>query len=324
MTGTDTGVSVVIATYNRCHLLPWLFDGLARQTVDVSEVVVVDDGSTDATPVVLRGLARRARFPVRAIRLERNVGPGAARNAGWQVARSEVVAFVDDDCRPTPTWLAAIADAAVTSEIVQGATLPDPAGAARRGPWSHTVEIPSATGTFETCNIAYRRTLLEKLGGFDESYRTGEDVDLGCRAVEAGARFMFSAEAVVHHDVSRSDWFAYLRRLRRYDGAVRAIREHPETRRNLFRGVLYSEAHPPAVLAALGLAVVVAARGSGRLAAVGAVLLAPYLHHRVFVSQVPAARKWTWPWTIPLALGADVVETAALARASLRWRTLVL
>jgi len=323
--GDDTGsavrpptVTVVVATCNRARLLAWLFDGLAQQTCRDFEVVVVDDASTDATPVRMRMLARRAPFEVQHIRLAHNHGPAGARNAGWQRGTGDVVAFIDDDCHPGPDWICELAAAMESADIVQGRTIADPA--AKRGPWSHTVEIDRMTGAFETCNVAYRRALLERLGGFDESYRTGEDVDLGCRAVATGARVAFAPGAVVQHEVSPSSWPAYVCRLRHRDGAVRAIAAHPQMRRNLFHGWLFSPAHPPAIIAAMAIAGLARQRRTRSAVA----LLAPYAAYRAWVVQVPHARKWTWPWVLPLALVADLVEVGVLLRASARYRSLVL
>ena len=313
-------VTVVVATYNRARSLARLFDGLVHQAFQDFDVVIVDDASTDSTPIRIRTLTRRVPFEVQHIRLSRNHGPGGARNVGWRRATGEVVAFIDDDCRPGPEWICELLGAMRSVDIVQGRTIADPA--AERGPWSHTMEIERMTGSFETCNVAYRRALLERVRGFDESYRTGEDVDLGCRAVASGARAAFAPGAVVQHDVSPSSWIAHLRRLRHRDGAVRAIAAHPEMRRNLFHGWLFSPTHPPAILAAAAIAGLARPGRTPRPAVVA--LLAPYLASRAWVVQVPHARKWTWPWVLPLALAADLLEVGVLLRASARYRTLVL
>ena len=322
---TDAGrrsptVTVVVATHNRAALLEALFEGLDRQTSKDFEVVMVDDASTDATPIRIRTLMRRVTFEVQHIRLTSNKGPAGARNVGWRRGAGDVVAFIDDDCCPGPEWVRELLAAMESADIVQGRTIADPA--AERGPWSHTMEIERMTGSFETCNVAYRRALLETVGGFDESYRTGEDVDLGCRAVARGARVAFAPGAVVQHNVSASSWPAHLRRLRHRDGAVRAIAAHPEMRRNLFHGWLFSPTHPAAMVAATAIAAL--ARPARSRTPTAVALLVPYAAYRACVVQVPHARKWTWPWVVPLALGADVWEVGVLLRGSVRYRTLVL
>jgi len=103
-------VTVVIPTYARPERLRGCLAALARQTMaaDAFEVVVVDDGSPEpARPPTADALAGPA---VRVIRQE-NAGPSAARNRGVQEARGQLVAFTDDDCLPTPTWLESLVTA---------------------------------------------------------------------------------------------------------------------------------------------------------------------------------------------------------------------
>ena len=186
-------VSVVVATHNRALRLAQLLAGLRRQTLALErfEVIVVDDGSSDATQNVLtrEAEARRA-APLHPARGRPRRTRAAARNRGWQLARAPVVAFTDDDCVPTPTWLETLLRAARSNPnaIVRGRTLPNPAEAHALGSFAKTVRIDAPSPHFETCNVAYPRRLLERIGGFDESFTTaaGEDSDLGCRAVDGG------------------------------------------------------------------------------------------------------------------------------------------
>ncbi|MFJ2032008.1 glycosyltransferase family 2 protein [Streptosporangium sp. NPDC087985] len=117
----DGSVSAVIATYNRCphdpgtrladNPLAWALDSLlAQHGTALGEVVVVDDGSTDHTPAVLRCYQRKAaRVPVRVLRLSVRRGVTAARNAGLGAARGRWVLFSDDDCVSAPDQVAGAA-----------------------------------------------------------------------------------------------------------------------------------------------------------------------------------------------------------------------
>ena len=166
---SEVAVSVVVATYNRAHLLRRLIDALERQGDGVAfETIVVDDASTDATRRTLDQLATTSPFPLVALHRVTNGGAAAARNAGWRVARGDLILFTDDDCAPQPGWVAALARAAEAADIVQGATVPDPAQVGNLGPFSHTIEVTREAGEYETCNMAYRREVLEALGGFGE------------------------------------------------------------------------------------------------------------------------------------------------------------
>ena len=98
--------SVVIRTRNRCTTLATLLERVAPQAeAAAAEVVVVDNGSTDDTPELLRPLEAQGQ-----LRVVREPTPGAtrARNAGARAARGEVVAFVDDDALPSDGWLTAL------------------------------------------------------------------------------------------------------------------------------------------------------------------------------------------------------------------------
>jgi glycosyltransferase involved in cell wall biosynthesis len=179
----DPQASVVIATHNRRDRILRTLDALAGQVgAPPFEVIVVDDGSTDWTHAALTARTGDP-YPLRAIRQEPNRGPAAARNAGWRAATAGVVCFTDDDCTPDPGWLAALTAASDHADISQGRTMPDPGQAGNRGPFSRTMTVPFEEGFYETCNIAYHRGLLERLGGFDESFRYpyGEDTDLAWR-----------------------------------------------------------------------------------------------------------------------------------------------
>lgn len=197
--------SVVVPTYQRAGYLPDLVAALEAQTLGPEhfEVVIVDNGSLDATIEVLGQLAAGSPLALRALRIEANHGPAAARNLGWRAAAAPVVAFLDDDCLPEPGWLEA-GLGAITSDsrlgIVQGTTLrPDDAVLTT---WSLVREVTGPTALFEGCNIFYRREALEVTHGFDEAIGWwGEDTALGWSVLEQGWDRGFAAGAVVRHEV---------------------------------------------------------------------------------------------------------------------------
>ena len=91
-------LTVVVCSYNGANKIDTCLEALAKQNVRVP-VVVVDDGSTDAVADVASGFEG-----VEVVRLETNVGLSAARNIGVEYAKSEFVAFCDDDCIPPAEW----------------------------------------------------------------------------------------------------------------------------------------------------------------------------------------------------------------------------
>lgn len=102
-------ISIIMAAYNaEAHIAPAL-DSLARQTFDDWELIVVDDGSTDATCSIIRArIEGDAR--IRCIRLEVNGGPAVARNAGLDAARGEWVTVLDSDDHFEPNRLEVLLD----------------------------------------------------------------------------------------------------------------------------------------------------------------------------------------------------------------------
>ena len=98
-------VTVVAATHNRADRLAALLDALRAQTLGTErfDVVVVDDTSGDDTADVLAAAQARGDLALTVLRHATGRGPAAARNAGWRAARAPVIAFTDDDCRPSPS-----------------------------------------------------------------------------------------------------------------------------------------------------------------------------------------------------------------------------
>lgn len=318
-------VAVVIATYNRARLLRQTLDALTRQEgVDDFEVVVVDDASTDDT---WRKLEEWAAEDARLVpvRMPRNSGAAAARNIGWRAARAALIAFTDDDCTPQPGWLAALCAGLADADLVQGPTSPRPDQAGNYGPFCRTVTVEFEEGYYETCNIGYLADVLAKLGGFDETFRFpfGEDTDLAWRAKKTGARTAFVPEALVYHEVWPSRYSDYLRDIRRREGMVHLFSKHPEVRRQVGTGLWYRKGHKEALLAAGGLAVL-AGNVRSPLRWLGAAGLGLRYAWVCANSRFGPRPKYKWVGVVPLAFFADLVDTAAMARASIKYRTLLL
>jgi glycosyltransferase involved in cell wall biosynthesis len=232
-------VSVIVPARDAAATLPALLDALAAQERPPDEVIVVDDGSTDATPEI----AGRHRV-VTTVVPGGGDGPGAARNLGVARSTGEVLAFTDADCAPTPRWLAAaLAAFDDGADLVQGAVTPPPD--ARLGPWDRTVWVTHHFGLFETANLLVRSEVFHRAGGFEpwlspsRSKELGEDVWLGWRAVRVGARSAFVPDALVHHAVFERDARAFVAerlRLRYFPEMARRV---PELREAFFHRRLF-------------------------------------------------------------------------------------
>lgn len=321
-------VSVHIATYRRPAFLPELLACLEVQTLPAPrfEVVIVDDGSDDDTWSVLSEQVARSGLRLAALHTE-NRGAAAARNAAVTVSHGELLAFTDDDCLPSPRWLDSLVRAAGGVDLVQGRTEPDPDPAGMQsGPWARTIRIVEPTALFETCNIAYRRSAFERVGGFDEGHAVsarpgrhafGEDVLLGSAVVASGGARCFAPEALVHHRYLPATFGDHLRSMRELAGFPALARESSTVSAALWRRVFLTRRTAAFDLAAMA-TVLAALRRRPLLLA----LAAPWI-----VLTWPTTRSHGGrPGIVRLAqLGvADAVGAASLVEGSLRHGRLVL
>jgi glycosyltransferase involved in cell wall biosynthesis len=320
-------VAVVVATHSRANLLSRLVAALeAQQGVGEFEVVIVDDGSTDDTWAVLNHLARRSTLQLRPMRLLRNRGPATARNIGWRGTTADVIAFTDDDCAPEPQWLAGLVSGLTSAGIAQGRTIPDPEQVDHAGPFSRSMLVDHEDGFYQTCNVAYRRELLELNGGFEESFRfpAGEDTDLAWRVKSGGAATAFCPDAVVRHDVRESDLIVAIQDSWRWQSVALAISRHPQLRSLLPSPYIWRRSHQHVAAALSGLALLAAKPRSGRSRLAAVALLAPYIRHRTMSEPLPTVgprRRWL---LLPAAFAVDVSEVTACLVGSVRHRTFVL
>lgn len=180
-----------------------LVDALGRQTLDLMgiEVLIADDGSTDGSTAA--AAQRAGELRLRVLRGE-PVNSYAARNRGIAAARGPVIAFCDADCEPQSAWLedgiAALADSDIAAGRIRLAV------PVRRSVW-HLLDVDTFLdqeravrgGAAATANLFVRRSVFERLGGFDDSQPNQGDHDFVGRAVAAGFRLKFAEGAVVFH-----------------------------------------------------------------------------------------------------------------------------
>jgi cellulose synthase/poly-beta-1,6-N-acetylglucosamine synthase-like glycosyltransferase len=211
-------ISVYIPAYNSAEFLSRAIVGLLAQTLPADEILVIDDGSRDATAEIA------ARYPgVTLVRHPHNRGLGAARNTGFSTARNELVASLDADCVPDPGWLAGLVRhfddpkvAGVGGRLIEG----NQRTVADRWRCAH---MPQEWGDQPLhnprflfgCNNMFRKSAVREAGGYDESMRTnGEDTDISKRLRDKGWNLLYDPEPlVVHlrHDTARSILDTYWR-----------------------------------------------------------------------------------------------------------------
>lgn len=320
MSATDESpeISVVVSTYRRARLLPRLVAALESQSLprERFEVVIIDNASPDATSRLLADLAAATRLRLHVERAAQNRGPASGRNLGIARARGRYVAFTDDDCVPDGRWLERlVARADGSPRVVVGRTVP-PAHA-DPGPFDRVLRVDD-TRYLQTCNILYRREDLARLGGFDERIAFGEDTDLGLRAVATGVVPAFAPDALVVHDVRPRTWREAVRDTIAWTDLPLVVRRHPSIRRtHLHRRIFWKRSHPPAVAAAVGVAV------AARRPLLGALLVLPWVRHRLLVAPLATGRRRRVE-ALPGAFAVDLAEVAVLVRGSVRHRTLML
>ena len=193
-------MSVVIAVYNGENFVAETLDSVLAQTCPATEVLVVDDGSTDRTAEIVRGYGDRV-----TLHSIQNGGVSAARNYGIQAAKNDYVALVDHDDLWTPDHLegmgaelAAHPEADICYSGVRNLTYDEASGTfvltelRKTPPASQMAETLMEYCAFTPSATVVRREMVLAVGGFDSRYKNGEDWDLWLRMVHAGAQFACS------------------------------------------------------------------------------------------------------------------------------------
>lgn len=243
---SQTDFSVVVPAYNAADVLPACLGALGRQTVsrDRYEIIVINDGSADDTEEVA------ARSGADAVVTVPHRGPAAARNAGVEVARGQIILFTDADCEPASDWIEQMV-VFFRDPTVMGAKgvyrTRQRARVARFVQLEYEDKYDRMRGSeridfVDTYSAAYRRSVFEQSGGFDPGFprASGEDIEFSYRLSRQGLRLIFAPDAVVFHRHADTVW-GYLRR-KYYVGfwRVRMYRLHP--------GKAVADSHTPQTL----------------------------------------------------------------------------
>ncbi len=218
--------SIIVCTYNRAHSLVHTLDALERQHIPEGlrwEVIVVDNNSSDDTRAAVEGFQLRSpHIPLR-YTFERAQGLSHARNHGLAAARGAILLFTDDDVRPEPDWL---------TQVVGGMNEHDcdacggwigpiwerhPPGWLTERFYGFLAIRPDSLGPYQVtaasdppfgANMAFRRSVFERIGGFDvrrgrvgNNLAGSEEWDLFQRLLADGGKVMYLPAARVHHVV---------------------------------------------------------------------------------------------------------------------------
>jgi glycosyltransferase involved in cell wall biosynthesis len=232
---SDTTVSVVIATRNRVPMLKTCIDSIRGQTYpkELTELVVVDDGSTDGTLQYLKKLS--SENPSVKIITQAHGWQSQARNEGIRASRGNLIAIVDDDCTLEQDWLLRMVEAMQDDQVyaVNGhVQAPGESLVVRFLDYICALNpalLPNGDPKYiVTADVLFRRKALHKIGLFDEAFASsgGEDVEISLRMRRKRMKFKFLPDAQVSH------WYRpsvtdFLRRYYRYGyGARLAFDKH--------------------------------------------------------------------------------------------------
>jgi len=219
MTEDAIRISIVVCTFNRSQLLLECLSRLQGQAGPAtgSEVIIVNNNSTDDTAEVAQRFCESG-SPFRVV-LEAHQGLAHARNRGWRESRGEYVAYIDDDARPSLNWIAAMNDfldahpgAPAFGGPYRAFTLsPLPDWFPRDyGSWNLGAEsrVLARSEYLNGTNMIFQKTLLEKLGGFEESLGMrgstisyGEETELMMRMHVQGLAIHYCPDIVVEHAI---------------------------------------------------------------------------------------------------------------------------
>ncbi len=216
---TTPKISVVVATYNRDHLMVRALMAIANQNLpkDFFEIIIVSDGSTDRTEEKIKNFIKQnASANIFLITLKKNLGSSYARNIGILNTRGELIAITDDDCIVPSDWLSNFLQAFKTHpEIIATGGFKKPYrdnGAApsqydtfmfwRRLPYMTTecqsVEMNPFNNCGDTANVCYRKQALLAVGGFNHNLRTFNDWELKIRLHKLGTPLLYRPMFVPH------------------------------------------------------------------------------------------------------------------------------
>lgn len=225
-------ISVVIPFYNASKTIRECIYSLLNQDYpkNLYEIIVVDDGSTDNSyEIVERIIAKFNKPTIRLIRLNRRCGPSMSRNIGIMQAKGDIVALTDADCIVDKKWLLNITKPLKNSKDVVGAygeTKPLESGIGIIM-WPILI-APITIFKYTTCNIAYKKTVLEAVGLFDERFKVPfrEDTDIALSIIKNGGSIVHVPDAVVYHPIRELSLIGLISAAWRYQYDALLFKKH--------------------------------------------------------------------------------------------------
>ena len=209
-------ITAYIPCHNADRFIGSCVKALLEQSLKPSEILVINDGSTDRT------VEKAKRFPVKVIHLEGHPGLADARNSAIKAASHDYIASIDADCVPESTWLECLMNTvAETGAAGAGGKLVEAHQERLADRW-RAVHMRQNWGDARVenppflfgCNTLFRKSALDDVGGYNAAFRSnGEDVDISKRLMKKGHTLTYEPSAIVRHlkqdtmhSVLKADW----------------------------------------------------------------------------------------------------------------------
>lgn len=253
----EVNISVIVPTYKRPRLLLRCLQALTSQVLEKGyyEIIIVSDGPDEKTRDMIMNILSEGMPMVHFHSLPEKCGPAAARNAGWKMAKGELIAFTDDDCIPQPDWLTNAWKIYSKLDLSRVAFSGQTIVPISHPPTDYELNISRLSECeFITANCMCTKKALEQVNGFDERFTSAwrEDSDLQFKFIEHDIPIFKTDSAIVVHPVRKASWGVSLREQKKSMFNALLYKKYPK----LYREKI--QRHPPwryyaIVIAVLGI-----------------------------------------------------------------------
>ena len=251
-----TKVSIIVPTYNAEKTIKDCIESILSINYKNYEAIFVDDGSTDNTVSIIEEFACKSKN-IKLVK-QKHKGPASARNLGVKMSNGKIIFFTDSDCIVPKNWIREFLKYFFSDENI-GAV----GGSLKPASTSTIYEIfdqkrreilygaeKKFVNALPTCNLAVRRDVFNRIGGFDESFKhaSAEDYDLCIRIRMLGYRILYDPNVFVLHYHSQNLRSLLRKAFIHGKEYIKLKRKHKESDFSVIKNLLISILSPVTVL----------------------------------------------------------------------------